>query len=429
MRRSTFAFILTVTGLMVGVSWWNDARQGPVAPVALASTLTSTTRADLAATVRALETRLEAHPRDGDAVIRLADALLRVQRVDSDPQAAVTAEHRLRALLAADPDHYEAQRMLGSVLLSQHRFRDAIREAERARAADPRDAWNYGVLGDAHLELGEYPEAFAAFDQMGALRPGPSAYARVAYALELQGDLEGALESMRMAADGTSAHDAEAQAWYYVQVGNLLMQHGRVGDARREFERAVATFPGHPYALSALARVKLAAADYRGALALYAQQYSTSPTPELAFVIGDLHTRLGDRARAETFYVEGERLERSGWASEEPQPQALARFLAERGRNIPEAIALAEEAAAQRRDIHTLDALAWAYFQADRLEAARRASDAALRTGTRDARILQHAAAIRNRMGDVAAARTLLARAAVPAPELALLELPSDATH
>ena len=121
-------------------------------------------------------------------------------------------------------------------------------------------------------------------------------------------------------------------------------------------------------------------------------------------------------------YIEGERLERSGWSSEEPQPQALARFLAERGRKIPEAVALAEEAAARRRDLHTMDALAWSYFKAGRFDEARRASEQAIRTGTRDARVLYHAAMIRRQTGDISGAQTLLDRAAAPLPEVTLVE-------
>ena len=159
---------------------------------------------------------------------------------------------------------------------------------------NPRDAFNYGVIGDAHLELGEYDDGYAAFDQMGALRPGPPAYARVAYALELKGDLDGALDSMRMAADGTSAHDAEAQAWHYAQIGNLLLQRGRLGDARREFERALFTFPNHPYAMGGLARVKIADGDHAGAFAI--DQLFADRTPEMAFMIGDLqHDGSRDR--------------------------------------------------------------------------------------------------------------------------------------
>ena len=414
--------VMIVTAGMVAWSWWKDARE-QAAPVA--STLPpvqSTTRLELTATVAALETRIQQRPNDGDAVVQLANLLIRVQRVDSDPAAAINAEQRLRDFLARTPDHYEAQRALGPVLLSQHRFRDAMREANRAIAMDARDAFNYGVMGDAHLELGEYDEAFAAFDRMGALRPGPAAYARIAYALEMKGDLDGALEQMRMAAEGTSAHDAEGQAWHYAQLGNLLLQRGRLGDARREFERAAFTFPEHPYAMAGLARVKISERDYTGALAMYERMLASAPSPELAFVIGDLHARLGRPERAENMYVEGERLERAGWATEEPQPQALARFLAERGRKISEAVALAEEAAAKRRDLHTMDALAWSYYKAGRLQDARRASDQATRTGTRDARILYHAAMIRRMAGDTTGAQSLLDRAASPLPDVALIE-------
>ena len=113
-------------------------------------------REGLKATVARMEQRLAANPDDGDAVVRLAQALIRVQRVDSDAPAVVKAEQHLRAFLSRSPDRYEAQQVLGAVLLSQHRFRDAIREAERARELDPRDTFNDGVIGDASLELGDY---------------------------------------------------------------------------------------------------------------------------------------------------------------------------------------------------------------------------------------------------------------------------------
>jgi tetratricopeptide (TPR) repeat protein len=422
MRRVLVGAVILVTVGMGAWSWWSDARRPPVPITSTMPIIPSTTRRDLTAAVEALEKRLAERPDDGDAVVRLAEMLIRIQRVDGNPGAVIKAEQRLRDFLVRTPGHYEAQRALGPVLLSQHRFRDALREAHRARAIDPRDAWNYGVIGDAHLELGEYEDAFAAFDRMGALRPGPAAYARVAYALEIQGDLDGALENMRMSAEGTSAHDAEGQAWHYAQLGNLLLQKGRLGDARREFERAAFTFPDHPYATIGLARIKLAGADFVGALAMYERMYRRTPSPELAFVIGDLYARLPRPNEAERMYVEGERLEREGWATEEPQPQALARFLAERGRKIPEAIALAEEAAAKRRDVHTMDALAWAYFKGDRIEDAYRASKVALRTGTRDARILRHAAAILLWRGDGITARALRDHAAERMPEAALVE-------
>jgi len=57
-------------------------------------------------------------------------------------------------------------------------------------------------------------------------------------------------------------------------------------------------------------------------------------------------------------------------------------------------VAIAEAAAADRRDIFTEDALAWSYFKAGRLVDAKTAIAEALRTGSRDATIRSHAAAI-----------------------------------
>ncbi len=74
-----------------------------------------------------------------------------------------------------------------------------------------------------------------------------------------------------------------------------------------------------------------------------------------------------------------------------------------------------------------MDGLAWSYFKTGRIEQARRASDAALRTGTRDARLLYHGAAILAAQGDPAGARNLLDR--IPAPVLDLDPIVSPLTR
>ncbi len=395
-----------------------DARQTAAAPIAAPTGVLAaegTSRAQLAGTVSAMNRRLQAHPDDGGAVVRLADALLRLQRVNNDARAVAEAEDRLRKFLAGHPDHYESQRMLAVVLLAGHQFGAAIKQANKTQALDPRDAWNYGAQGDGYLELGDYARAFAAFDRMGRLQPGPPAYARVAYALELQGDLDGALEYMQRAADGTSPNDSEAQAWLYAQVGELWLQKGRLGDAKREFERAAATFPQHPFAQAGLARIKIVEGDLTGARLMFQAQLAQGPTSDIAAIVGDLSAQLGDSTSAAQYHGMAEQIERSSWTTGVRQPERLARFLAGRGRNIAEAVPLAEEAATTARDIMTLDTLAWSYFKAGRLADARRASDEALRLGTRDARLLYHAAEIVAASGDRGAAMALLDR--IPAPD------------
>lgn len=418
MTRTALLLGLIVAATLVVVAAIKDARatatdRKPAAPLARIAGV-GTSRASLARTVEEMTARLAAHPDDAEAAVRLADALVRVQRVNNDGRAAIAAEEHLRAFLARAPGYYAAERMLAAVLLSQHRFGEAIAQANKARALDPRDAWNYGAMGDGYLELGDYDRAFEAFDTMGRLTPGPPAYARIAYALELKGDLPGAIEYMRRAADGITPNDEESQAWHFTQIGLLQLQQGRLGDAKREFERAEATFPGHPLAIDGIARIKIVEGDLAGARQLYQEQLAKVPTPDLAAVVGDLMLATGDPSSAERYYRMSEQIELAGWGNGARQPQVLARFLAERELDIPRAVALADEAASARRDIFTLDTQAWAYFRMGRLPQAERIAQQALRTGTRDARILYHAAEIAAATGDRAAALDLLSR--IPAP-------------
>jgi tetratricopeptide (TPR) repeat protein len=418
LTRATLLGGLIVATLFVMVATIRDARNtavdltAPMPPATIADVGTS--RASLTRTIEQMTMRLSAHPDEGDAAVRLADALIRVQRVSNDGRAAIAAERHLRAVLSRAPGHYAAERLLATVLLSQHRFGEAIAQANKVSARDPKDAWNYGTIGDGYLELGDYDRAFAAFDTMGRLKPGPPIYARIAYALELQGDLPGALEYMGRAADGTTPNDQELQAWLFTQIGQLQLHQGRVGDAKRAFERAEATFPGHPLAVDGIARVKIVEGNLAAARRIYQEQLAKVPTPDVAAMVGDLMLATGDPSSAERYYRMSEQIELAGWGNGVRQPQVLARFLAERDRDIARAVALADEAAAARQDIFTLDTQAWAYFKAGRLPEAGQIVQQALRTGTRDARILYHAAEIAAAAGDRHGAMATLSR--IPAP-------------
>lgn len=412
----------------VMVATIRDVRQTAEAAsvTAPAAVLPGTSREDLTRTVADMTSRLGDRPDDGPAVVRLADALIRLQRVNNDGRAVIAAEGHLREFLKGTPKHYEAGRMLAAVLLSQHRFGEAVAQANKMSAIDPRDAWNYGAIGDGSLELGDYDAAFAAFDRMGLLQPGPPAYARTAYGLELKGDLRGALEYMRRAADGIPPSDPESQAWHLAQVGDLHLQLGQLVEARRKYEHAAATFPNHPHAMAGLARIKVVDDDLGGARQMLQEQLARVPTPDLAATVGDLLLASGDATGAEQYFRMAEQIERASWGNGPSQPQALARFLADHGRGLDEAVTLAEQAAITRRDIFTMDTLAWCYFKAGRLEEARTAMAQARRTGTRDARVLYHAAEIHAAAGELEAARATLGL--IPAPE-AMAEVPLARAH
>jgi tetratricopeptide (TPR) repeat protein len=369
-----------------------DAEAVSIGPAVGMPGAPSTTTSGLLQRIDEMEARLRAQPDDTGAAVLLADALLRQARATNDGRPAGRASEVLSAALKEHPGQYDVLRMLGAIYLSQHRFRDALEMARRSRDLRPDDAWNYGVMGDAHVELGEYSAAFDAFDKMMALRPNAAAYARVAYARELQGDVEGSLGAMQMAAKATAPNDPEAQAWYAAQTGELYLKLHALNDADREFRRAVFVFPNYPLAVIGQGKVRAARGDRDGALAIYLEQLKRTPTLDLAARIGDLYAARGDAAESERYFQLAEDLAGPGAVQTEAN---LALYLADHDRKLSDAVAIAETVVATRHDIFTEDALAWAYYKAGRLTDAYAASQRALRTGTRDEALLARAARIR----------------------------------
>jgi tetratricopeptide (TPR) repeat protein len=400
------------------------ARQAPLPAAARPAGLRggpSTTREELRLTIAQMESTLRDHPTDAKAAVQLADTLLRQARISGNAGLARSAEAALGRVLADEPGQYEARRMLATVYLSEHRFREAIREAEHVRDQRPGDSWNYAVIGDGHVELGDYDAAFAAFERMMSLRPNAAAYARAAYALELRGHLAAALGAMKLATDATSPRDVESLAWHHSQQGELYWQMGRLADAAHEYHWADYVFPGHPFAQHGLAKVKEAAGDLAGAVSIYKALMSSAPAPDIAAKLGELLGVLDQPADAARYYA----LAETGWRVDAPQPAMLARFLAEHDRHLDEAVALAEGAAADRHDIFTEDSLAWAYFKAGRLTEAAAASTQALRLGAKDRTILYHAAAIRQGLDDHVGAHRLAAEALAGHPQFDVRLVPA----
>ena len=295
MRR--FVLLLAVSLAAVGCNHSTVAGRAPLPAQPLgAPGAPGTSRADLDRTIQEMESRLASKPDDASATFRLADALLRQSRVLTHSAPAVKAERVLRSFLArtpGGPSHYQAQRLLATALASQHRFDEAIKEAERCLQVRPDDAVLYGIIGDSKLELGDREAAFAAFERMVALRPDGTSYARVAYARELSGDRDGAIRLMTMALEATSPNDVEAIAWHRAQLGALYFGSGRVDQASREFDHAIYLFAGYPLALEGQARVAHARGRHAAALALVDQLTTGTPTSSALALSAEVLRSLG----------------------------------------------------------------------------------------------------------------------------------------
>ena len=103
---------------------------------------------------------------DVNALDALGLAYQQRARETGDPTYYTKSDEVLRRALRLAPRDLIATSGLGSLALSRHRFREALALGRRARAISPTTARNYGVIGDALVELGRYRQGFQAFDTM-----------------------------------------------------------------------------------------------------------------------------------------------------------------------------------------------------------------------------------------------------------------------
>jgi tetratricopeptide (TPR) repeat protein len=166
------------------------------------------------------------------------------------------AMHYVNDVLKTEPENFEASVLKSVLLLSQHRFEEAKTEAEKTKKMNPYNAYVYGILTDANVELGLYKEAIVNADQMVSIRPDIRSYSRVAYLREIHGDYPGAIEAMQMAVSAGVPGD-EATAWTRVQLAKLFENTGQVAEARNQYNITLDERPGFAYALAGIGRLLL----------------------------------------------------------------------------------------------------------------------------------------------------------------------------
>jgi tetratricopeptide (TPR) repeat protein len=171
-------------------------------------------------------------------------------------------------VLEIDAVNFEARSFKATILLSQHQFEQALEIAENLQKQYPLNAYVYGLLVDALVELGRYEDAVVAAEQMISIRPDIRSYARISYLREIHGDLDGAVAAMKLAVDAGVPGDENTE-WCRVRLGHLYEQLGKVSDANLHYSIANENRQPYPYALAGMARIEAHNRDYKTALNLY----------------------------------------------------------------------------------------------------------------------------------------------------------------
>jgi tetratricopeptide (TPR) repeat protein len=353
-----------------------------------------TVRSALDARLAAAQATVE-HARDEvKPWVALARLYVRKVRETSDPSWYAQARDASDRALELDATSQAALATRGVVLLNDHRFEDAASLARELITRAPDDWVALGLLGDAQVELGHYDDAARSYQRMVDLHPGQNAYSRASWMRWLTGDPAGAIALMKLAVAAGSPRDVEGWAWCTSQLGQAHLMVGELGEARRQFELALARLPGFQPALLGRGRVLAAAGRLDEAIASLRAATAASPTVEALWALSDALSEAGHTREAAEV---DDQILRVG---ERSDPRTFAQYLATRGRDPERALRLAEHERALRPDIFSDDAFAWALFANGRFADALGASEHALRLGTRDARLLYHAGAIARAAGE-----------------------------
>lgn len=318
---------------------------------------------------------------------RLGWAFVNKARIANDPGFYKLAEACAAAVDQLAPQSVDAALLRGHVYAALHRFSDAEKIA-RDLVARRQFAFDYALLGDALMEQGHLMPAVEAYQKMVDLKPCLQTYSRVAHMRWLKGDLAGALAMAQVAATSGSPREPESTAWAFTRFGLYSLQSGNLAEADRSADFALDLVPDFAPAL--LLRGKILGAEAKTPEAVKTLEIAAekNPLPEYLWALSDALRADGRVAEAEKIDA---KILSTGRAND---PRTFALFLSTRGADAATALELARAELANRQDVFTRDALAWAQLQNGDLEGARENIALALAEGTQDARLFYHAAAI-----------------------------------
>ena len=365
---------------------------------------------------------LIANPRDFLAATNLAVLYHGRGRLSGDLADTDRALEAAATALHIAPGHAPARAAEAAIRFTLHDFVGARGVAEALVRDDPTQLGALATLADAKLELGRLAGARADYERLAAATGGPAVDVRLARLAYVSGDPDGAVAHARAAYDAAARAGASDASFYAYALGEYARLTGDVVVARGGFEAALATRPDDLGALVGLARIDAFDGRLDAAIAGLRRAAAIAPQPETLALLGDLLAGRGDEAGARLQYDTVRLTSELSALAGAVYDRQLSLFALDHGGATEAILASARAALDVRADAGGHDLVAWAAYRLGRLDEARRASESALATGTRDARILFHAGAIARAAGDADRGRELLREAIALGPALDPLE-------
>ena len=344
------------------------------------------------------------------AMVNLGDALMQKGRETADASYYGLAENSYKQALALDPKFVDALDGMAWVSSGRHEFEQSIDWSNKAIAIEPSDNTAYGMLGDAHTEMGDTDAAMTNYQKMLDLKPDAGSYSRGAHLLFITGDVNRAVLLMAKAVQTGSPY-AENTAWFRAQLALMLFNNGNLVAAQNTAEAAYKQNPKNYWVLFVMGKVRAAKKDYFGAIDFYKQAVAIAPQHDALAALGDLYRLTGNAADAAQQDALIESIHKIQKANGVRGDSQIARFYADQNKNLPEALAMTQEEFKTRKNVVVTDDLAWCEYKNGLNAPAKEHIKLALKQNTPDANILFHAGMIALQANDRANAQYYLMKA------------------
>ncbi|MRS63178.1 tetratricopeptide repeat protein [Larkinella terrae] len=334
-------------------------------------------------------------------------------------EARITGEHPyyypailtiLNGVLAMDPKNFEATTFKSSVKMSQHQFAEARELAEKARQINPNNAYVYGVLVDANVELGNYEEAVAMSDKMQQLKPSLESYSRASYLREIYGSYPSSIEAMKLAVQA-GLPGSEPYCWSKNILGHLYETTGQLSEAEKQYAGILNVRPSYAFALAGQARIQKARKEYAKALATLDKAASIMPEFSFHEEMAEIYALQGDKEKAKKKFAEVVTMLNEDARSGHTVDLELCKLYTKTGQLDSAKVYGLKEYRKRPENIDVNHALAWVYFNQNDLQKAQEHMQIALKTGSKNPELLRQAGAIEVALGHVESGNKLVAQA------------------
>ena len=349
--------------------------------------------------IAAARQQLKADAKKVQAYNELTLALLRRARETADPSYLSEANDALEQGLKLDSEDFQLQKTQVALMLSRHEFAQARDRAKALNRRTPDDVMTYGLIAEADIGLGNYPEAETNAQWMMNLRPNNTPALLVGAKLRvLFGDGRGAIEFLNRAAQQTSPVEVEEQAWIANQIASILIDSGQTEPAARVLQQAAQLFQNYPNTMENLARVRMAQNRAGEAVQLLQQATSLDRDPHALYQLAAAQQAAGQMREARGTLEAFEKLASDPGRATEESKRDLILMDAANPVTAPDSLRLAQQEIAARKDVWTLDAYAWALYANGKFQDADLAIQQAIAVGIESAEIFDHAGHIAQKL-------------------------------